>query len=42
LQKGGVVGIDLKDDELAFNYGPVERKSGESPSRNKEKEAMVV
>jgi ATP-dependent Clp protease ATP-binding subunit ClpA len=42
MQKGGEVGIDLKDDELAFNYGPVERKSGESPSRNKEKEAMVV
>jgi ATP-dependent Clp protease ATP-binding subunit ClpA len=42
MQKGGEVSIDLKDDELAFNYGPVERKSGESPSRNKEKEAMVV
>jgi ATP-dependent Clp protease ATP-binding subunit ClpA len=42
MQKGGEVSIDLKDDELVFNYGPVERKSGESPSRNKEKEAMVV
>ena len=42
MQKGGEVGVDLKDDKLVFNYGPVERKSGESRSRNKENEAAVV
>jgi ATP-dependent Clp protease ATP-binding subunit ClpA len=42
MQKGGEVGIDLKNDELVFKYGPVERKSGESRSRNRENEAAVV
>jgi ATP-dependent Clp protease ATP-binding subunit ClpA len=42
MQKGGEVGIDLKDDELVFNYGLVERKSELSRSRNTENEAMVV
>ena len=26
MQKGGEVGIDLKDDKLIFNYGPVDAK----------------
>jgi ATP-dependent Clp protease ATP-binding subunit ClpA len=42
MQRGGEVGIDLKDDKLVFNYGLVERKSEESRRRNKEKEAVVV
>jgi len=42
MQKGGEVGIDLKDDELVFNYGLVERKSELSRSRNTENEAVVV
>jgi len=42
MQKGGEVGIDLKDDKLVFNYGLAERKSGESRSRNRENEAAVV
>ena len=42
MQRGGGVGIDLKGDKLVFNYGLVERKSRESRSRNKEKEAVVV
>jgi ATP-dependent Clp protease ATP-binding subunit ClpA len=42
MQKGGGVGIDLKGDKLVFNYARVERKSQESRSRNKEKEAVVV
>ena len=42
MQKGGGVGIDLKGDKLVFNYARVERKSEESRSRNKEKEAVVV
>jgi ATP-dependent Clp protease ATP-binding subunit ClpA len=42
MQKGGEVGIDLKNDELVFKYGLVERKSGESRSRNRENEAAVV
>jgi len=42
MQKGGEVGVDLKNDKLVFNYGPVERKSRESRSRNRENEAVVV
>ena len=42
MQKGGGVGIDLKDDKLVFNYGLVERKSEESRSRHAENEAVVV
>ena len=42
MQKGGEVGVDLKNDKPVFNYGPVEPKSGESRSRIREKEAAVV
>ena len=42
MQKGGEVGVALKNDKLVFNYGPVERKSRESRSRNRENEAAVV
>ncbi|MGB9439546.1 MAG: ATP-dependent Clp protease ATP-binding subunit ClpA [Desulfobacterales bacterium] len=42
MQKGGEVGVALKNDKLVFNYGPVERKSRESRSRNRENEAVVV
>ena len=42
MQKGGEVGIDLKNDKLVFDYGPVERKSRESQSQDVENEAVVV
>ena len=42
MQKGGEVGVALKNDKLVFNYGPVERKSRESRSRSRENEAAVV
>ena len=42
MQKGGEVGVALKNDKLVFNYSPVERKSRESRSRNRENEAAVV
>jgi len=42
MQKGGEVGIDLKNDKLVFDYGLVERKSRESQSQDVENEAVVV
>jgi ATP-dependent Clp protease ATP-binding subunit ClpA len=42
MQKGGEVGVNLKNDKLVFKYGPIERKSGESRSRTKENEVAVV
>ncbi len=42
MQKGGEVGIDLKDDKLVFEYGPIERKAMQSRSRKVENEAVVV
>jgi hypothetical protein len=42
MQKGGEVGIDLKNDKLIFDYGLIERKSRESRSRDVENEAVVV
>ena len=42
MQKGGEVNIDLKDDKLVFNYGPVERKPRQPRSRKVEKEVVVV
>ena len=42
MQKGGAVGIDLKNDQLVFDYGLVERKSRESQSQDVENEAVVV
>jgi len=42
MQKGGEVGIDLKNDKLIFDYGLIERKSRESQSRDVENEAVVV
>ena len=42
MQKGGEVGIELKDDKLVFNYGLDQRKSEVSRSRNTENEAVVV
>jgi ATP-dependent Clp protease ATP-binding subunit ClpA len=42
MQKGGEVGIDLKNDKLVFDYGLVERKSREPQSQDVENEAVVV
>jgi ATP-dependent Clp protease ATP-binding subunit ClpA len=42
MQKGGEVGIDLKNDRLVFDYGLVESKSRESQSQDVENEAVVV
>ena len=42
MQKGGEVGIDLKDDKLFFDYGQVERKSEASQSRDAKNEEAVV
>jgi ATP-dependent Clp protease ATP-binding subunit ClpA len=42
MQKGGEVSVDLEDDELIFNYGPVERKTGDARSREAKKEVVVV
>jgi ATP-dependent Clp protease ATP-binding subunit ClpA len=42
MQKGGAVGIDLKNDKLVFDYGLVEPKPRESQSQDAENEAVVV
>jgi ATP-dependent Clp protease ATP-binding subunit ClpA len=42
MQKGGEVGIDLKNDKLVFKYGTIERKTRQSRSRKVEKEAEAV
>ena len=42
MQKGGEVGIDLKNDKLIFDFGRVERKSRKSQSQDIEDEAVVV
>jgi ATP-dependent Clp protease ATP-binding subunit ClpA len=42
MQKGGEVGIDLKNDKLIFDYGRVDRKSRKSQSQDVEDEAVVV
>ena len=42
MQKGGEVGIDLRDDKLVFDYGLVERPSEKSQIRDTEDEAVVV
>jgi ATP-dependent Clp protease ATP-binding subunit ClpA len=42
MQKGGEVGIDLKEDKLVFDYSLVERKAGETHSRDAENEAVLV
>jgi hypothetical protein len=42
MQKGGEVGVDLKDGKLVFSYGEVERKTRESRSQEAEHEAALV
>jgi ATP-dependent Clp protease ATP-binding subunit ClpA len=42
MQKGGEVGIDLKNDKLVFDYGLVEPKSKETQTQDAENEAVVV
>ncbi len=42
MQKGGEIGIDLKEDKLVFNYSLVERKVEKIHNRDAENEAVLV
>jgi ATP-dependent Clp protease ATP-binding subunit ClpA len=42
MQKGGEVGVDLKDDKLVFNYDLAQRKSEKSHRPKAKSEAVLV